>query len=184
VDCSECVAFISRKLEGTLTRPETRELNAHLSRCGRCRAELVLQQKMLHALKQELPGRLPADFSRRVTGQVARLEGKGRRRWFRLADLLPAVPAAAGAVLLVFFWRDMAGFIAPAMEGLADITGAPLSSLGNWLAEALKATASGSQASLPGSGLVARVFASVYVSAGVAGIAVIWAFSRAYRFVR
>ena len=182
--CSDCVVLIARKLDGTLTGSEAEQLDAHLSRCDRCRAELVLQKKLLHALKQELPQSLPAGFTHRVTARAIRLEGKERRRRFRLADLLPAVPALAGAVLLVFFWRDLAGIIAPAMEGLANVTEGPLAAFGKGIAEALAASSSVRDAALPGSGVMSRIFSNTYVGAAIAGAAVVWAFSRAYAFVR
>ena len=182
--CSDCVELIARKLDGMLTGSEAEKLDAHLSRCDRCRGELALQKKLLHALKQDLPGRLPADFTRRVTGRAIRLEGKERRRRFRLADLLPAVPALAGALLLVFFWRDLAGVIAPAMEGLANATEGPLAAFGKGVAEALAASSSVSDAALPGSGVMSRIFSNTYAGVAIAGAAVVWAFSKAYAFVR
>ena len=182
--CSDCVVFIARKLDGMLTPAEAEQLDAHLSRCDRCRAEMMLQEKVLNVLKQDLPGRLPPGFTRRVTRQAARLAGEERRRRFRLSDLLPAVPALAAALLLVFFWRDVAGIMAPAMEALADATGGPLAAFGKGVAEAMAASSSVSDTSLPGSGFMSRIFANAYVSAGIAGIAVVWAFSRAYTFVR
>lgn len=182
--CSDCVVLIARKLDRALTRSQTEQLDAHLSQCGRCRAELAFQKKLLHTLKQEIPGSLPGDFTRRVTGRAARLAGEERRRRFRLADLLRAVPVAAGALLLVVFWRDLAGIIAPAMEGLADLTGAPLAAFGNRVAEALAASSAVSDMSLPGSGVMSRVFANAYVGVTIACAAVVWAFSKAYTFVR
>jgi anti-sigma factor RsiW len=182
--CSDCVVLIARKLDGTLTPTEARQLDAHLARCGRCCAEMLLQKRILHALKQELPGDLPDDFTRRVTGRAARLAGGERRRWFRLSSLLPAVPALAAALLLVFFWRDLAIILAPAMEAFANATGGPLADLSESVAETLAASSSVTDTGLPGSEAMSRVFANLYVSAGIAGAAVVWAFSRAYRFVR
>jgi anti-sigma factor RsiW len=176
--------LISLKLDGTLTWDQSGQLDAHLSRCDRCRAELALQKKLLHALKQELPRSLPADFTRRVTGQAARLEGKDRRRRFRLRDLLPAVPAAAAALVLVFFWREVGGVIAPAMEAIADATGGPLAAFGNRISETLAASPAASEARLPVSEVMSRVFSNMYVGATIAGAAVVWAFSKAYTFVR
>ena len=59
-----------------------------------------------------------------------------------------------------------------------------MAAFGNRIAEALAASSRVSDASLPGSGTMSRVFANLYVSIGIAGAAVVWAFSKAYAFVR
>lgn len=182
--CSDCVVLIARKLDGSLTEGETEQLETHLSECSRCRAELVLQKKLIHSLKQEIPGRLPGDFTRRVTEQAADLARGESRRRFRLADLLPAIPVAACVVLLVVFGRDIAGIMAPAMEALADTIGGPASAFGERVAEALAESSAVSEASLPGSEVLSRVFANTYVGITMACAAVGWAFSKAYAFVR
>ncbi len=182
--CSDYVVLIAGKLDGTLTDHEKEQLETHLSQCARCRAELVLQKKLVHALKLDTPGTVSADFTRRVTGQAARLAGEERRRRFRLTGLLPAIPVAACVVLLVVFGRDLAGIMAPAMEVVADATGGPLAAFGDRIAEALGGLSAVSDATLPGSGVLSRIFANTYVGITIAGAAVVWAFSKAYTFVR
>jgi anti-sigma factor RsiW len=182
--CSDFVVLIARKLDGTLPERETGQLEAHLSACSRCRAELVLQKKLIHSLKKEIPGRLSGDFTRRVTERAAELAGEERRRRFRLADLLTAIPIAAVATLLIVFGKDLAVIMAPAMEVLADTTGGPLAALGNRVADALAASSAFSDTTLPVSGVLARVFANMYVGITIACAAVVWAFSKAYTFVR
>ena len=182
--CSDCVILIAGKLDGTLTDHEKEQLETHLSQCARCRAELVLQKKLVHALKLDTPGTVSSDFTRRVTGQAARLSGEERRRRFRLADLLPVIPVAVGAALLVIFGKDLAAIVAPAMEVVADATGGPLAAFGNRFAEALAGLSAVSDGSLPGSGVLSRVFANMYVGVTIAGATVVWAFSKAYTFVR
>ncbi len=182
--CSDYVVLIARRLDGCLTEQEARDLAAHLATCGRCRAELALQKKVIHSLKQELPGRLSDDFTRRVTGRAAELAGKERRSRFRLEHLLPAIPVAVGAVLLVVFSRDLAGIIAPAMQALADAIGGPAAAFGNRVAEAVAGSSAVSARSLPTSEVLARVFDNMYVSVSIACASVVWACSKAYSFVR
>jgi anti-sigma factor RsiW len=184
MECSDCVVLIARKLDGSLAERESRLLEAHLTECSRCRAELALQRKLVHSLKQEIPQTLPPDFTRQVSrraGQLARAEG---RRRFRLAVLIPAVPLAAAAALLVIFSRDIAGIMAPAMESLAGTIGTPLAAFGESVAD----LAAGMSV-LPGRDIqypevLTRVLANSYVAAGIACTAVGWAFSKAYTFVR
>jgi anti-sigma factor RsiW len=181
--CSDCVELIARKLDGLLTVQETQELEAHLSGCARCRAELALQKKLVGALKRQMPGSLPGDFTRQVTARAAALAAKEGRRRFRVSDLLPALPIAAAALLLVIFRGQVAGFLTPAMESVADVIGGPLSELGNRAAEALAGSPAVTDTYLPGSELLPRIFANLYVGVAIACTALVWAFSKAYGFV-
>jgi anti-sigma factor RsiW len=182
--CSDYAVLISRRLDGTLADHEAKNLDAHLAQCNRCRAEVVLQKKLIHALKRELPGTLSEDFTRQVTERATRLSDENRRRRFRLADLRLAIPLAAAVAFLVVFGRDLASLTVPAMEALADATAGPLAAFGDRVAEAWPASWKVSDAGLPGSGFLAGIFANVYVGSAIACAVVVWAFSKAYSFVK
>jgi anti-sigma factor RsiW len=182
--CSDCVALIARKLDGTLTGRETKRLETHLAECGRCRAELVLQKKLVHALKKEISDGVSGDFTRRVTERTADLAGARRRQWFNLRNLLPAIPAVAAAILLVVFGKDLGALVAPGVEAVADVTGGPLAAFGDRVAQTLAGIPTVSDGSLPDSGILSRIFANLYVGISIACAAVVWAFSKAYTFVR
>jgi anti-sigma factor RsiW len=182
--CSDCVELIARKLDGMLTPMETEQLNTHLAGCVRCRAELALQKKIIGTLKQEIPDGPRRDFTQRVTERAHSLAGRERRRRLHLDDFLPVIPVGATALLIVLFRSEIAGFLSPVMESLAELIGGPLAALGEGLAEALAASSTLTDTDLPGSGLLPRVFSNVYVGAAVSCAAVAWAFSRAYSFVR
>jgi anti-sigma factor RsiW len=182
--CSDSVILIARKLDGMLTDSDAKTLEAHLARCARCRRELMLQQKLVQTLKQDLPGMVSADFTRRVTDRARRLDGETRRLRIRLGDLLPALPAVAGCLLLVLFWKDLADIVAPAMEVVADATGGPLAALGDGLAKVLDRLAPAPHVSLPGRAVISQLLANIYVGAAIACAATVWAFTRAYAFIR
>lgn len=181
--CSDYVVWIAHRLDGSLTEREAEELEAHLVGCSRCRAEMALQKKLVHSLKQEIPVRLPGDFTRRVSQRAARLARQESRR-FRLADLVRAVPVAAGLALLVIFSRDLAGIIAPAMESIAGAIGGPLAVFGESIAGPLSQSSAASGQGLPYAETLSRILANTYVGVTIACAAVAWAFSRAYAFVR
>jgi anti-sigma factor RsiW len=182
--CSDYVAWISLKLDGTLSEGEVRDLETHLAECSRCRAELALQKKLIHSLKQEVPARLPASFTRQVTQRAKGLAGAERRRRLRLADFLPALLPAAAAVLLIVFNRQISAAVSPSMEAIAESAGGPLVSAGDRIAAALSSLATASDGSPLGSESLASILSNTYVGLTIACAAITWAFTKAYTFLR
>jgi hypothetical protein len=97
---------------------------------------------------------------------------------------LPAIPAVAAAILLVVFGKDLGALVAPGVEAVADVTGGPLAAFGDRVAQTLAGIPTVSDGSLPDSGILSRIFANLYVGISIACAAVVWAFSKAYTFVR
>ena len=142
--CSDAVEWIADKLDGTLPGDRLRELDEHLARCPRCRAELRLQEQIHSALARPVPSVLPADFARLVTERARERTRSGavRFRWpvvvfssllglgfvslFLLRSALARVlesafgPAAAAALTS---FRGLGGItLSPGMESLRSLS--------------------------------------------------------------
>jgi anti-sigma factor RsiW len=181
--CSDYVIWISRKLDGSLGEDETARLEAHLTRCGRCRAEAAFQKKLIHTLKQEIPGSLARDFTWQVTRkaeQIARVETKRR---FRLVDLVPAALAAAAALVLVIFNSEVGAGLAPVTESIARTIGAPVAAFTEPVSNLLARGSVLSETSVSCPAIVARLGANIYFGLALSLATAAWAFSRAYTFM-
>jgi len=98
--CREAMDRIGRGLDGSLPPDHARELERHLSGCPRCRAERLLQARMLEALRTPPPERLPADFTERAVRSV--FTASPHRGRFSLGrDLVRALVFSAAAVSLL-----------------------------------------------------------------------------------
>lgn len=183
MECAEYIEWIARRLEGTLTERETRKLDGHLSECSRCRAEAVLQARILETLKKETPSGLSADFTVRVSERVRAVPRAGRfdLRW---PALVPSFAAVVAAVLLFVFRNDVAAVGEPVTEALAVAIGTPLA----WFGDLLTGLFSGLQAA-SGQGSEGVMWSYSYLANSLsvvvaAGVAVIWAFSRVRAYLR
>jgi hypothetical protein len=183
MNCSDYLVWISLWLDGTLEEGRVRRLEAHLSECSRCRAEAHLQKNIVRALKKDVPGSLPEDFTRRVSCRAAGLTAGGRRR-FRLGDLAPVLVPLAGAVLLIVFNRQIGEAVLPAMDTVYDILGRSLTAA----VESIGGTASPHTTwgfhGLLHSGALAKSVTSSYWGVAVALGATAWAVGRAYAFMK
>ena len=104
--CSDFAEWISQKLDGVLSEGNGRALEEHLSGCSRCRAELLLQQKICDALSEERHSGLSADFTQVVSEKVVEIAKAERdaRRW---VSLVPAFALGAVAVALLLVGADL-----------------------------------------------------------------------------
>jgi anti-sigma factor RsiW len=182
--CREYAIWITRRLDGMLNDRESRELDAHLATCSRCRAEVLLQKRILESLKREMPRDLPDDFTQRVTRQAAALRSDLRGRKLRVRDLVPAFAATAGLVLFLIFSKDIAALITPAMETFGRALGVPLTSFGETVLGFLERIPASAPQSPPYLEAVVRALANTYVGLLVACATVLWALSRALAFIR
>jgi anti-sigma factor RsiW len=178
--CSDSALWIARKLDGLLTEDEAAELQAHLRHCSRCRAELALQKKLIHSLKQESPGEVSPDFTRRVSRRAADLGRLERRRRFRVTGLLPAILPVAAAVVLILLSRDLMEVMTPAIDSLVITIAGPLAAVAEPLSNLLSNGAAGPSVDMPCPGWVSALIANVYFAVAVALAAVTWAFTKAY----
>jgi anti-sigma factor RsiW len=121
MDCSQCVDWTAPKLGGTLDERRMRELEEHLGECGRCRAELLLQEKIQAALSEDIPSGLSSDFTRRVCERTLAIAPRAGviRLW---PALLPAAAATLAAALALFLGGEVISEISswggPAFDSL------------------------------------------------------------------
>lgn len=117
MSCDKRVRQISLMLSGSLGEDETEKLDAHLERCGACRAELVLQRGIEKALRVEAHSGLSADFTEKVGARALSLSSEMRspRPW---PVLVPPLATAAAAVALFFVGMNLAGGTSPSFGQL------------------------------------------------------------------
>ncbi|NWG13397.1 MAG: zf-HC2 domain-containing protein [Acidobacteria bacterium] len=137
LDCATYISRIARKLDAALSESEARELETHLRGCGRCRAELLLQVKLVKGLTQEPPSGLSPQFTLHVSQQALKLDLYPARPW-GWADFPPAWAATAVAAVLLLLGAAL-------WPPLAAVFLQPVS----WLAEAISSLAGGGSGRAP-----------------------------------
>jgi anti-sigma factor RsiW len=182
--CSDYVLMISRRFDGSLTEDETARLEAHLAGCARCRTEAIFQERLIRALKQEIPATLPRDFTRRVTREAEGMARMEIRRKLGFADLVPAFLAAAAAMVLVVFSGEIGPWLASAMQWVGGTVGASLGSLGEPVSNLLARGATLGEAGRAYPGTVSHLAGNLYFGLTLSLAVAAWALSRAYAFMR
>jgi anti-sigma factor RsiW len=181
--CSDYVAWISQRLDGSLPRNRFAELEEHLSVCSRCRAEYRLQKKIIGALKEDVPSGLRPDFTRRVMARAMEVK-QARKRAERFEPLVPALVFAAAAIVLFIFRSEVAGVVGPGMDTLGDFLGGPLSRLGSAFAGLLPGT---TDVSADSTSFVQRVSQPVILLGTTAALlmaAAVWAMRKAADLIK
>ena len=181
--CSDCIVSIGQRLDGSLPRDKFAELEEHLTVCRRCRAEYLLQKKIIGALKQDAPSGLSTHFTERVAARTLEIQ-KARKRAERLEPLVPGLVFAAAAIVLFIFRSEVAGVIGPGMDSMADVLGGPLSRLSSAFAGLLPGTLN---ATAESSSLVQRVSQPVIMMGTTAALVLasaVWAMRKAASLLR
>ncbi len=181
--CLDYTEWIARMLEGSLPERRMTELEAHLSGCRRCRAELLLQKKIHEALVQELPSGLSADFARRVTEKAIsdRAAEKRAQRW---ANLVPVFAFAVGSALLLVFRTDLARILPALMEPVVQGLAAPVAWIGDAVMGFLARAADVPLEQVSALEVLSRPLVMAVAATLLAGIPTIWAFTRIFAFLR
>jgi hypothetical protein len=123
--------LLSPLLDGVLAPRQADEVEAHLSECEACRAELAALRSTVTLLREVEPVQVPEGFAAAVRGRSAHQTPASPSPWRRLRAALPQTRwswkagAAAAAVLLVgIFAMNLVREIAPVSRsrtvGLAD----------------------------------------------------------------
>ena len=102
--CRMCRDQLSAYREGELADPLRKELEAHLSGCAECRAELAALEQMIRQMKALPPVPVPADFRSRVWQRIEKESGLQRLRRTILEPWywkLPVEALATAAVVLI-----------------------------------------------------------------------------------
>ena len=183
MNCSDYAVWIARKLEGSLSGDEMMKLEDHMAVCGRCRAELILQQRIHESLKQEMPSGLSADFTRRVSEQALALAGR-QKRSLRLPDLVPVFALAAGVILLIVFSADLARVLPPMMQSFGKILETSSASLGEAVLVLLANLLDVPSEQVTHIGRVFTPMMTLMMTGVVASVAVLWSFSRVRAYLR
>ena len=134
LSCDQALELISARLDGPLSREESKELEEHLSACPACRA-LSDELALLHRELPTLAAQPPAGLKEGVMDQIRAAKvtpfqsKKSRWRWRSLASLAAVAVLALVAAGAMDQWREhgMLGSqqnaVAPAAEVLTDQTG-------------------------------------------------------------
>lgn len=183
MNCPDCVERIAQKLDGTLPVHLEAELEEHVSRCSRCRAEWVLQEKIRDALSQEIPSELSPSFTQRVCRRAFEAS-TAQRRLEKLGDLVPLVPILAGAVLAFWFRNDLAQIVPPLAETLQTALAAPLAATSHAVAEFLAGAANLPSEHIPMLERISRPLMTTLTATLVGLVPALWALSRVLAFLR
>jgi anti-sigma factor RsiW len=130
--------LIARRLEGTLPEGDARTLEDHLSVCGRCRAELMLQTKIRDALGEETHSGLSAGFAERVSHSVAEMAEAERdaKKW---VSLVPALALGTAAMALFLVGADLIRVLPSPSETLSSAVFKPI----GWFLESVASALAG-----------------------------------------
>ncbi len=178
--CLEYVEWIASELEGSLSHGQSQELQAHLSRCSRCRTELLLQRRLAEALYEEPPEELSPDFTARLMQKAlsAAPEKTPIPIWPIVVAALATLVAVASAV-----WSDQLGAFVASIP-VAKFFSPALA----WLASATEGTF-GRVSDLPRVGMPTGVSAlgsieKVVVATLLSSVPLVWCFYQVYTFLR
>ena len=127
--CSGYISWMGRKLDGSLPEDQLIELDRHLATCSRCRAELLLQTRIVESLREDRPSGLTPYFTHRVLKQVSRSSRSEGRAW-RWPALVPALVSAVCAVIIFVFRNDLAEIVAPPVERFSAGISNPVAAMG------------------------------------------------------
>jgi anti-sigma factor RsiW len=181
--CGDYIEWIARKLEGTLPEPQACELDEHLTRCSRCRAEILLQKRLMATLAQEPASELPADFTELVVHRAREIALEETR--------VPVWPTMLAALALVAGVTAVALAGADQLRALGSLSGSisrPLSPALAWIADAM-GRVFGRASDLPTvqippmaplSGTLERALAATLL----ASVPLVWGFYQVYAFLR
>ncbi|MFH1312223.1 MAG: zf-HC2 domain-containing protein [Candidatus Eisenbacteria bacterium] len=176
--CSDFVGWIGRKLDGSLSEDQLLTLDRHLATCGRCRAELNLQRRIVESLEEEGSSGLSAGFTQRVSEHVRR-KSPGERFAWRWPALVPAFASAAAAVLVFVFRTGIAAAVAPRMERFGATVATPLASVGQSVLDIFAAAPDLTGRSITITESVSPIPLTVLAAASIACLAVAVAFYKA-----
>jgi anti-sigma factor RsiW len=183
MNCFDYAAWIAQKLDGSLSGDRLKKLEEHMAKCGRCRAELILQQRIHDSLKQEMPSGLSADFTQRVSKQALAIAGR-QRRVLRLPDLVPVFALAAGAILLVVYSADLARVLPPLMQSFAGAVETSAISLREAILALVARLPELPSGQITSMGRFFTPMMTLLTASAAACIAVFWSFSRVRAFLR
>ncbi len=183
MNCPDYAEWIAHKLDGSLSERRTKELDVHLSVCGRCRAELLLQKKIHETLARELPSGLAPDFAEQVAEKVLR-DSAAEKRAERWANLVPVFAFAAGAILLIAFRSDLARIIPGLMEPMASALASPVAWIGDAILGFLAHLTDLPAEQLSALEVLSRPLMITVTTTLLGVIPTIWAFYRISSFLR
>jgi anti-sigma factor RsiW len=176
--CSDYVKSIGQKLDGSLGEDRLVEIDRHLAACSRCRAELLLQKRIVESLMKEPLSGLSPDFTHRVSERVRRMSLSARYSW-RWPALVPAFASAAAAALVFVFRTGIAAVIAAPMERVGAGVAGPVASLGQSISGVFAAAPGLASGNITIAESISPVPVTMLAAAGIACLAVIAAFYKA-----
>ena len=178
--CLDYVSWIARELEGSLPVDQSRELRTHLSRCARCRTELLLQRRLAESLAESPPAELSPDFTAQVIRRaMSTVQDKAA------VPVWPIVTAALAAVAGVtsIVWADQLGSLLQAIHA-AKLVSPTLA----WISSAAEG-AVGIVGDLPKVGMPSGIPAlgsleKLLVATILGSVPLVWCFYQVYAFLR
>lgn len=137
MDCRNCLKLIPDYSNGILSHMLSAQVEKHLTRCGRCRSELLLLKKMEDALRTRRLTRAPAGFTERLMRKLPPVEQPvtASPLWVRPGVLGWGTAVTALAVLLTYFRATAGTFLIQLSRHIADRTQNWVTSVLTWLAD-------------------------------------------------
>ncbi len=179
--CSEYVELIMQHMDGLLTPARSAELEAHLSDCEVCRAELLLQTRIHDALTEEIHPRLSLDFTNLVTQKTLGTSRPVRRRSTWLT-LVPAFGLMTVTLLLFIRQNDFRDAFVRAFGPTGNALASAAGGVGQFFSQALPRTGGAPNLDLSVlSGMAEPLMVSLLLLLCI--LPVIWCFRRVGEFL-
>jgi anti-sigma factor RsiW len=161
-------------------------LEEHLSGCHRCRAELLLQNKILDALTEEMPYGLAADFTQRVSEKA--LDIRPRERKPLLAQvwpqLVPAFAFAVGVAVLVFLGDDLVRVLSSVAGPATGPVAGPIASFVDAVTGLFSGAADFPQEYIPWLDRLSPALLNAIFATLLGSVPAVWGFHRVHAFLR
>lgn len=126
MECSEFLALSSDFRDGLTREVDTRDIEAHLASCPRCREYRNAIEEGVNFLRSIPTIDLPEDFKPRLTHRIFHVQDSASLARETLGSGATALAVFAMAVLVAFAaWAPRAGARGPALELPTLVVGAP-----------------------------------------------------------
>jgi anti-sigma factor RsiW len=183
MNCAGYIAWIARKIQGTLPADQARDLDSHMEKCPRCREELYLQKAIHESLKREMPSGLSPDFTKRVSREILSVESPERRP-LRLPDLMPVFALAAVAIVIVAFRAPIGQGISGPVEWFGGTIASGMETLGELILAMAGRLPEVSGEHLASVEIAFSPLATTIAASGLACLTVVWSLLRVKTFLR
>lgn len=183
MDCADWARLIARRLDGTLPTHQAEALDGHLFVCTRCRAELLLQRRILEALSEEPAPTLSPDFTRRVC-EIAQGTAEREKRVAAWLDLIPGLAIVITAAVLLIAGGGVLRVLTAEIGTAARHMTAPAAWLAGAVGSVFGSISNVLHVRIPGAQLLPASLSNAVLATVLAGLTALWGFYETYGFLR